>query len=131
VPPILIHTCLHTFSLSLFCVGDQGLWTLTPNIGAHCVLSSRTTLMMPSRQFSHRLHPDEDMPQTSTHSQPPTQILSTIAEGLEHATFGDIPEFDVIPPPNNVSTAAAGLSQNAGGTNSTQINEGAPPQSPP
>jgi hypothetical protein len=87
--------------------------------------------MMPSRQFSHRLHPDEDMPQTSTHSQPPTQILSTIAEGLEHATFGDIPEFDVIPPPNNVSTAAAGLSQNAGGTNSTQINEGAPPQSPP
>jgi hypothetical protein len=87
--------------------------------------------MMPSRQFSHRLHPDEDMPQTSTHSQPHTQILSTIAEGLEHATFGDIPEFDVIPPPNNVSTTAAGLSQNAGGTNSTQINEGAPPQSPP
>jgi hypothetical protein len=87
--------------------------------------------MMSPRRFSQRLHPDEDMPQTSTQSQPPTQILSTITKGSEHATFGDILEVDVLPPPNNVSTTIVESSQNARGTNSTQTNGGAPPQLPP
>jgi hypothetical protein len=30
-----------------------------------------------------------------TKNQPPTQNLSTIAEGLEHAAFGDIPELEL------------------------------------
>jgi hypothetical protein len=50
------------------------------------------TLMMTPRWFSQRLHPDEDLPQTSTQNHPPTQILSIIAESPEHPTFGDIPD---------------------------------------
>jgi hypothetical protein len=86
---------------------------------------------MPPRRFSQHLHPDEYMPQTSTQNQPPTQILSTIIEGSDNATFGNILKVDVLPPPNNISTTAAGSSQNTGGTSSTQINRGTPHQSPP
>jgi hypothetical protein len=61
---------------------------------------------------------------------PPTQILSTITEGSEHPTFGDIPEVEVLHPTNNTSTTAAGSSQNTGGANSTQTNRGASHQLP-
>jgi hypothetical protein len=62
-------------------------------------------------------------------AHPPIQTLSTIVEGSEHPTFGDIPE------PHQhqlatMSTIAAGSSQNDGGASSTQTNEGNPRQSP-
>jgi hypothetical protein len=71
---------------------------------------------MPPRWFSQCLHPNGDLPQTSTQNLPPTQILSTITEGSSHLTFSDIPEVELLHPVNNASTAAAGLSQNVGGT---------------
>jgi hypothetical protein len=88
------------------------------------------TLTMPPRWFSQRLHPDEDMPQTSTLNHPPTQILSIIAEGSEHPTFGDILEVEVLHSANNTSTTVVWSSQNIGGTSSTQTNGGTPNQSP-
>jgi hypothetical protein len=47
---------------------------------------------MPPRRFSQHLHPDEGLPQTLAPNHPPTQIVSTIVEGLENPAFGDIPE---------------------------------------
>jgi hypothetical protein len=55
-------------------------------------------------------------------NQPPTQTLSTIIEGSEHPTLGDIVEVKVLHPANNTSTTAAGSSQNARGVTSTQTN---------
>jgi hypothetical protein len=81
--------------------------------------------------MSQRLHLDEALLETSTQYLPPTQLLSTIAEGSEHQTFGDIPKHEVLGPTINTSTTAAGSSQNPGGANSTQTNGGAPHQSPP
>jgi hypothetical protein len=52
-------------------------------------------------------------------------MLFTIVEGSKHPTFGDVPQVDLLPLPNNVSTTAAGSSQNVGGTSSTQTNKGA------
>jgi hypothetical protein len=44
------------------------------------------------------------LPQTSAQTQTPSQNLSTITKGLEHATFDDIPEVQLQHPTNNVST---------------------------
>jgi hypothetical protein len=55
--------------------------------------------------------------------------LSTIVEGSEHPTFGDIPEFQ-LHQLATMSTTTAGSSQNSGGTNSTQTNRDDSRQSP-
>jgi hypothetical protein len=68
--------------------------------------------------------------QRLTQNYPPTQIISTIAEGPENPAFGDIPEIQLHQPSNNMSTTTVGSSQNGRGTSSTQANEGAPYQSP-
>jgi hypothetical protein len=86
---------------------------------------------MPPRRFSECLHLDEDLPQTSMQNRPPTQVLSTIAEGSEHPTFGDIPDAELQQPVNNMSTTTAGSSQNGEGARSTQTYSGAPHQLPP
>jgi hypothetical protein len=89
---------------------------------------------MPPRRISQRLSQpgDEALQPAFAQNQPPTQNLSTIIEGLEHATFSDIPEVELQNPTNNnVSTIAAGSSQNTRGASSTQTNGGAPHQSPP
>jgi MoxR-like ATPase len=71
------------------------------------------------------------LPQASASNQPPTQNLSSIAEGLEHTAFDDIPKVELQHATNNNgSTAATGSSQHVGGSSSTQTNEGAPHQSP-
>jgi hypothetical protein len=74
------------------------------------------------------LHPDEALIQTK--NLPLTQNLSTIAEGLEHPTFGNILEIEMPHPANNTSTTASGSSQNVEGASSIQTNGGAPHQSP-
>jgi hypothetical protein len=56
-------------------------------------------------------------------AHPPTHTLSTIIEGSEHPTFGDIPEPRQHHPAT-VSTIAVGSSQNGGGASSTQTNGG-------
>jgi hypothetical protein len=61
---------------------------------------------------------------------PSTQTLSTIAEGSEYSTFGNIPEVQLYQP-DNMFTTAAGSRQNDVCTRSTQTNGGAPHQSPP
>jgi hypothetical protein len=83
-------------------------------------------MTMPPRRMSQHLHPDKGLSQTSTQDPPPTQILSTIVEGSEHPTFGDIPDVEVLHPANDTSATAVGSSQNVGGTSSTQTNGCAP-----
>jgi hypothetical protein len=76
----------------------------------------KTTLMMSPRRISQRLSQlgDKALPKTSAQNQPPTQNLTTITEGLEHAAFGDILEVELQHPTNNnVSTTVAVSSQNA------------------
>jgi hypothetical protein len=89
--------------------------------------------MSPRRVSQRLLTPgDEALPQTSTHNQPPTQNISTIAEGLEHAAFDDVLEVELQHlANNNASTTAAGSRNNLGGASSTQTNGGAPHQSLP
>jgi hypothetical protein len=88
--------------------------------------------MMPPRRISQRLHPDEDLPQTSDQNQTPLHHPSTwalpITEVTEHPAFNNILEVQL--QPANMSTTAAGSSQNGGGASSTQTNESAPHQSP-
>jgi hypothetical protein len=50
-------------------------------------------LKMPSKTVSQclLLPGDEALPQTSSQNQPPTENLSTITEGHEHAAFNDVP----------------------------------------
>jgi hypothetical protein len=120
------HLCI---PISHLCIRDSiALGYLVPTFGAHHVLSSKTTLTMPPRRFSQRLHPDEDLHQTSTQNQVSTHTLSTIAEGSEHPAFGDIPEVH-LHQPANMSTTAVASSQNGRGASSTQTNCGAPHQS--
>jgi hypothetical protein len=97
--------------------------------GAHRVLSPKTTLMIPHRRTSQRLHLDQGLPQTSDQNQilfhhPPTQALSTIIDATKHPTFDNIPEIQL--QPANMSTTAAGSNQNGRGASSTQTNRGAP-----
>jgi hypothetical protein len=113
---------MYSLRTTPLCWGPIALGYLVPTFGFHRVLSSKMTLTMPSRRFSQRLHPDEDLPQTSTQNHAPTQILSTIAEGPENPSFSDIPEVQLHQPANNMSTIAVGSSQNNGGTSSTQTN---------
>jgi hypothetical protein len=59
---------------------------------------------------------DEAFRQTSTQNKPPTQNLSTNAECIEHAAFGNIPEYELHhTSSNNTSTTTAGSSQNIKG----------------
>jgi hypothetical protein len=44
---------------------------LVPTFGAHHILSSKTTLIMPPRRVSQCLHPDECLPQASTQNNSP------------------------------------------------------------
>jgi hypothetical protein len=57
---------------------------LIPIFDAHRVLSSKTTLTMPSRIISQRLHPDEGLPQSSDQNHPcqTTIFLTTTATQL-------------------------------------------------
>jgi hypothetical protein len=62
--------------------------------GVHRVLSSKTTLIMPLRRVSQRLHPDEGLLQTFDQNQPPpqqpsTQTLPAITKAAE-LTFDNI-----------------------------------------
>jgi hypothetical protein len=80
------------------------------------------SLMTRRRSLSPNLHPKPTA----------TQNISTIAEGLEHATFGDILEVELQHPANkNTSTTATRSSQNVKGASSTQTNRGTPRQSSP
>jgi hypothetical protein len=71
---------------------------------------------------------------TKLRPKQPTHIFSTIVEGSEHLTFGDIPEIQLQHIANNTSTTANNTStaannttsQNVRGTSSIQTNEGAP-----
>jgi hypothetical protein len=140
---VIVHICfhcalyrpLHFIPYSHLHVRDSiALSYLVPTFGTHRVLSSKTTLIMPSRRVSQRLHPDEVLPQALTQNHPPlyhpsTQILTTITKGSEHPAFGDILEVQLYQPAN-ISTTAAGSSQNGGGASSTQTNGGDPHQSP-
>jgi hypothetical protein len=90
------------------------------------------TLNMPSRRLSQHLQwpGDEALPHTSAQNQLLTQNLSTITEGLEHATFDDVPEVELQHiANNNTSTTELGSSHNLEGTSSTQTNGGALHQS--
>jgi hypothetical protein len=92
-------------------------------------------MTMPVIRFNQRLHPDEGLPQASDQNQfpfhqPSAQTLSTITEGSEHPTFGDIPELQ-LHQPVVMSATVVGSSQHGGGTSSTQTNGGDPRQSPP
>jgi hypothetical protein len=72
------------------------------------------------------------LPQASTPNQPPTQNLSSITEGPEHAAFGDIPEVELPHATNNnASTAVVGSSQHIAGSSTTKTNGEAPHQLPP
>jgi hypothetical protein len=88
---------------------------------------------MPPRRISQRLScpGGEALPQTSTQNHLPTQNLSTIAEGLKHTAFDDVPEVEVQHPANNTFTTSPGLNHNFGGVSSTQTNGGIPHQSTP
>jgi hypothetical protein len=102
---------------------------LVPTFGVHRVLSPKTTLTMPPRRSSQRLHVDDGLPQTFDQNQipfqhPPNQALPTITEAIEHPTFNNIPEIQL--QHDNMSTTAADSDQNGGGTSSTQTNGGAP-----
>jgi hypothetical protein len=89
---------------------------------------------MPPKWASQHLHLDEGLLQTTDQNQtlshhPPTRVLPTITETSEHTTFDNAPATQLYPA--NMSTTAAGSSQNGGGASSTQTNGGAPHQSPP
>jgi hypothetical protein len=58
----------------------------------------KTTLTMPLRRISQRLHLDEALPtdpNQPTFQQPPTQTLSTITKETEHPTFDSIQEIQL------------------------------------
>jgi hypothetical protein len=116
------------------CSGINSPRLFTPTFGAHRVLSSKTTLMMPPRRMSQCLHLDEGPPEESTNTpslhQPSTKNLPTIVKDPEHPTFGDIPEVQ-LHQPAHISTIATGPNQNSCATNSTQTSGGVPRQSPP
>jgi hypothetical protein len=116
------------------CSGINSPRLFTPTFRAHHVLSLKTTLMMPSKRMSQRLHPDEGPPQESTNypslHQLSTQNLPTIAKDPEHPTFGDIPKVQ-LHQLAHISTTTIGPSQNSGAASSTQTDGGAPRQSPP
>jgi hypothetical protein len=124
---VLSNTFAATLTLHLCVQGWIAFGFWIPIFGAHHVPSSRTSLTIPPRWFSQRLHPDEDLPQCSAPNNPPTHILSTIVEGLEHLTISDIPKIQLQHLANNTSTTANNTaSQNASGTSSTQTNGGGP-----
>jgi hypothetical protein len=120
-------------SISYLRVRDMiTLGSLVTTFGAHCSLSSKTTLIMPPRKVSQCLYPGKALPKMSTQRNPPlthpsTQSLSTITEGSEHSTFSDIPEVQ-LHQPANLSTTTVGSIQNGGSTSSTQKNGCAPHQ---
>jgi hypothetical protein len=101
-------------------------------IYCRCALSDLHTLLhvrdlIALSYFSPNIWHPKPPPKTI---HPSTEVLSTIIEGPEHPAFSDIPEVKLHQPTNNISTTAAGSSQNDGGTSSTQTNGGAPYQSP-
>jgi hypothetical protein len=53
-----------------------------------------------------------------TLQQPSTQTLPTITEVVEHSTFDNIPEVQLLQA--NMSTTASDTSQNGGGASSTE-----------
>jgi hypothetical protein len=60
-----------TFNPHLSCSRLDRLDYLVLIFGIHRVLRSKATLIIPPRQISQRLHPDEAQPQTSAQNQPP------------------------------------------------------------
>jgi hypothetical protein len=64
---------------------------------------------MPPRRASNHLHQQEPPPQESIipppPNQPPTQILSAIAEGTEYLEFEDVPEMRLHQPINTSAEA--------------------------
>jgi hypothetical protein len=136
LPTITVFSC--TFRTSTFYHTPSyseinSPWLFTPTFGAHRVPRSKTTLTMPPRRMSQRLHADDRPLRESTNNpplhQPSIQNLPTIAEDPEHPTFGDIPEVQ-FHQPTHISTIVAGPSQNNGVASSTQTAGGAPRQSP-
>jgi hypothetical protein len=129
--PSLPTFCLPT--LAFFpCSRSSSPCYLIPTFVAHRVLCLKTTMTMPPRRTSQRLHPNEGSTQTSDQNQthhPSTQDLPTIAEGAEHLTFDTIPQVQL--QPANMATTAAGSSQNGGAASSTQTNGGPPHQTSP
>jgi hypothetical protein len=100
--------------------------------GVQRVLSPKTTLTIPPKRVSQRLHPDEGLPQTSDQNQipfkqPSTQTLPTITEVVENLTFGNIPEIQL--QQVNISTTVAGTSQSGGGDHHLNANPPPPPPS--
>jgi hypothetical protein len=100
--------------------------------GVQRVLSPKTTLTIPPKRVSQRLHPDEGLPQTSDQNQipfqqPSTQTLPTITEAAENLTFGNIPEIQL--QQVNISTTVAGTSQSGGGDHHLNANPPPPPPS--
>jgi hypothetical protein len=115
------------------CSGINSPRLFTPTFDVHRVLSSKTTLMMPPRRMSQRLHLDVGPPQESTNNpsfhQPSTRNLPIITEDPEHPSFEDIPKVQHHQPAH-ISTTAIGPNQNSGSVSSTQTCRGAPCQSP-
>jgi hypothetical protein len=105
------RTFVRDLQLTPPCLGLDSLSYLVPTFGAHHVLSSRMTPIMPPWWTSNRLHPDECLPQASDQNHPPlhhspTQIIPTITEGPDHLAFSDILEVQLHQPTNNMSTTA-------------------------
>jgi hypothetical protein len=101
---------------------------LIPIFDAYRVLSLKTTLMMPLRRVSQRLHPDEGLPQTSDQDQlpfqqPSTQTLPTITKATENPTFDNILEIQL--QQANISTTTADTSQSGRGDH--HLNANPPP----
>jgi hypothetical protein len=123
------RTCTSTFSLFHDVRNQEALGYLIPIFGTHCGLSSKTTLIMPSRRQSQHLHLDKGLPQTSIQNQSmahlPTQTVSTTVKGCKHPTFNDIPECHQHQPAT-MSTTTSGSSQNGRDTSATQTNGGDP-----
>jgi hypothetical protein len=110
--------------------GQVALSYLIPTFGTHRVLSPKTTLTMPPRRVSQYLHPDEGLPQTSNQNQPSfqqpsTQTLSTITEAVEHPTFDNNPEVQLLQA--NMSTTTASTSQGNGCEQHLNTNPPLPP----
>jgi hypothetical protein len=91
---VLVHLCIFAR------VRDQAAFSyLILIFGAHRVLSSKTTLMMPQRRVNQHLHPYEGLVETSDQNVPPlqqlsTQTIPTITEAVE-LTFHNILEVQL------------------------------------
>jgi hypothetical protein len=73
LPTITVFSC--AFRTSAFyhppsCLGINSPPLFTPTFGAHCVPSSKTTLVMPLRRMSQHLHPNEGPLRESTNNHP-------------------------------------------------------------